>query len=106
MAISAPRTLAHLPVGQLHQVAALVDHLAAEDGVGIFDQPHHRHQLTLLPEPDSPTMPSTSPRSTVNETPSTAAHEPRLGAERDAEVAHVEQRLVAHAIRTRGSSQA
>src|SRR5262245_3838697 len=28
--------------------------------------------VTLLPEPDSPTMPSTSPSSTVSETPSTA----------------------------------
>ena len=29
-------------------------------------------QVTLLPEPDSPTMPSVLPSSTVNETPSTA----------------------------------
>ena len=28
--------------------------------------------VTLLPEPDSPTMPSTSPLVTANETPSTA----------------------------------
>jgi len=31
---------------------------------------------TLLPEPDSPTMPSVSPRSRVNETPSTALTNP------------------------------
>ncbi len=32
--------------------------------------------VTLLPEPDSPTMPSTSPGSSVNETPSTALTTP------------------------------
>src|ERR1700750_2812155 len=32
--------------------------------------------VTLLPEPDSPTMPSTSPARTVNETPSTARISP------------------------------
>src|SRR5512139_2313976 len=31
---------------------------------------------TLLPEPDSPTMPSTSPSSTLNDTPSTARSRP------------------------------
>src|SRR6478672_68000 len=33
-------------------------------------------QVTLLPEPDSPTMPSVCPLSTVNETPSTARTTP------------------------------
>ena len=33
-------------------------------------------QVTLLPEPDSPTMPSVWPFSTVNETPSTAVTTP------------------------------
>ena len=32
--------------------------------------------VTLLPEPDSPTMPSTSPGATSNETPSTARTSP------------------------------
>ena len=32
--------------------------------------------VTLLPEPDSPTMPSTCPASSVNETPSTARTRP------------------------------
>jgi hypothetical protein len=32
--------------------------------------------VTLLPEPDSPTIPSTWPRSSVNETPSTALTTP------------------------------
>ena len=32
---------------------------------------------TVLPEPDSPTMPSDRPRSSVNETPSTARTRPR-----------------------------
>src|SRR5437867_6830024 len=34
------------------------------------------NMLTLFPEPDSPTMPSTSPWSTVNDTPSTALTTP------------------------------
>ena len=62
---------------------------------------------TLLPEPDSPTMPSTSSAPSANETPSTARTEPRVGAEGDAQVAHVEQRVAhAHASRIRGSSRA
>src|SRR5215210_7779599 len=32
--------------------------------------------VTLFPEPDSPTMPSTSPGETLNETPSTALTRP------------------------------
>ncbi len=32
--------------------------------------------VTLLPEPDSPTMPSVSPSETVNDTPSTARTTP------------------------------
>ena len=43
--------------------------------------------VTDLPEPDSPTMPSTLPRSTANETPSTAPTTPSSVAKRRAEVA-------------------
>ena len=32
--------------------------------------------VTLLPEPDSPTIPSVSPRAELNETPSTAGTMP------------------------------
>src|SRR5438552_12884136 len=35
-------------------------------------KPSSDRPVTVLPEPDSPTMPSTSPRPTSNETPSTA----------------------------------
>src|SRR5882757_3678631 len=35
-------------------------------------RPRIESPVTVLPEPDSPTMPSTSPRATSNDTPSTA----------------------------------
>ena len=41
---------------------------------------------TLLPEPDSPTIPSVRPGSTASETPSTACTSAVLGVERDAQV--------------------
>ena len=59
---------------------------------------------TVLPEPDSPTIPTTSPASSDERQPVDRAHDAVLGAERDAEVAHLEQRR--QACRTRGSSQA
>ena len=60
--------------------------------------------VTLLPEPDSPTMPSTSPGRERERDAVDGAHEAVLGAERDVQVAHLEQRL-AQATRTRGSSR-
>ena len=39
--------------------------------LGSFSPMIVRH-VTLLPEPDSPTIPRVSPRSSVNDTPSTA----------------------------------
>ena len=56
--------------------------------------------MTLLPQPDSPTMPSVSPGSTANETPSTAWTDAVLGVELDPQVFDLEQ---AHAYRTLGS---
>ena len=47
---------------------------------------------TLLPEPDSPTMPSERPASTENETPSTARTTPSSVLELDREVLDLEQR--------------
>ena len=61
--------------------------------------------VTLLPEPDSPTMPSTSPGATSNETPSTARTSPSSVRNETLQVAHLEQRRVTPT-RTRGSSQA
>ena len=64
--------------------------------------------VTLLPEPDSPTMPSTSSAPSASDTPSTARDVAAVGEERHAQVAHVEQRF-AHAVtgsRMRGSSRA
>ena len=57
---------------------------------------------TLLPHPDSPTIPSVSPRSTANETPSTALTTPSSVVEVDLEVLDLEQRR-AHWYRTLGS---
>ncbi len=62
--------------------------------------------VTLLPEPDSPTMPSVSPRRSVKERPETALHDAVLGRELDREVADVEEQLAAHEYRTRGSRKA
>ena len=47
--------------------------------------------VTLLPEPDSPTMPSTSPSSSVRLTPSTACSTPDCGRELDVEVFDLEE---------------
>ncbi len=48
--------------------------------------------VTLLPEPDSPTMPSTSPGLERERDAVDRAHDAVLGAERDAQVAYLEQR--------------
>ena len=47
--------------------------------------------VTLLPQPDSPTMPSVWLRSTVNETPSTARTIPSSVLEAGAKIANLEQ---------------
>ena len=62
--------------------------------------------VTLLPEPDSPTMPSTSPRLTVNETPSTACTVPSWVRNETFRSRTSSSGGLAHAGRTRGSSQA
>ena len=49
-------------------------------------------QVTLFPEPDSPTMPSVSPRSRVNETPSTALTTPSSVWKLVSQVLDLEQR--------------
>ena len=60
---------------------------------------------TLLPEPDSPTIPSVSPRSTSKETPSTALTTPSSVVEVDLQVLDLEQARswLAHWYRTLGS---
>ena len=52
--------------------------------------------VTLLPEPDSPTMPSVSPRRSVNERPETALTMPSCVGNSHREVADVEEQLAAH----------
>ena len=59
--------------------------------------------VTLLPEPDSPTMPSTLPRSSLNETPSTALHDAVLRREVDVQVVDFEKRFCHYVGRMRGS---
>ena len=56
--------------------------------------------VTLLPQPDSPTIPSVSPGSTANETPSTACTTPSSVSKLDPQVCDLEQ---AHWYRTLGS---
>ena len=64
--------------------------------VGARVRPMTVRLVTLLPEPDSPTMPSVSPRSTANETPSTALTTPSSVSKWTVEVLDLEQRLGAH----------
>ena len=47
-----------------------------DDVAGGRQQAHDREDVTLLPQPDSPTSPSVSPGSISNETPRTAGTEP------------------------------
>ena len=49
---------------------------------------------TVLPDPDSPTTPSASPRLSVSDTPSTARDEAALGEEVGLEVVEDEERAV------------
>ena len=58
--------------------------------------------VTLLPHPDSPTMPRVLPGSTANETPSTARPRAVVGVELDAQVLDLEEGA-AIGKRTRGS---
>ena len=60
--------------------------------------------MTLLPQPDSPTIPSVWLRSTVNETPSTAWTMPSSVLKLRAQVADLEERHQLSLIR--GSNQA
>ena len=67
--------------------------------------------VTLLPEPDSPTTPSVSPRRSVNERSETACTTPSRVRKRTVEVADVEERSgrvdgARHAYLTRGSRKA
>ena len=62
--------------------------------------------VTLLPEPDSPTMPTTSPFATEKLTPSTARTRPSSVRNETLRSLDLEQRLRHQASRIRGSSQA
>ena len=62
--------------------------------------------VTLLPEPDSPTIPSTSPFASVKQTPSTALTRPSSVRKETLRSRDLEQRFRHQASRIRGSSQA
>ena len=59
---------------------------------GWSTRPMTDRNVTLLPEPDSPTRPSTSPFCTVRSTPSTALTTPSA-VKNHAQAAHLQQRL-------------
>ena len=57
----------------------------------VGQQPQERQRVTLLPQPDSPTMPSTSPAPSVEREPSTACDGAVVGLEPHREVRDLEQ---------------
>ena len=61
-------------------------------GPGSRSAPSPRASTTLLPEPDSPTMPTTSPASSVEVEPIHGAEHAARGRELDGQVADFEQR--------------
>ena len=60
-----------------------------------FSRPMIARFETLLPEPDSPTIPSVSPRWSVNETSLTACTTPSIVGKRTVRFTNVEERLAA-----------
>ena len=76
IAISLPRTWLEILVGGGGEVGPLVHDPTADFGVRAAGEPEDREVATLLPHPDSPTIPRVSPRSTPNDTPSTACTTP------------------------------
>ena len=66
-------------------------------------RPRIVRQVTLLPQPDSPTIASVLPFSTENDTPSTAPHDPIVRAELRLQIADIEK---SHAVSLPGSRQA
>ena len=83
----------HLVLAQLHQVAALVEHLALDPHIGIVDQAQHGHHRDALPRPrlahDAEHLALVDgERNAVH-----GANHPVLRAERDLEIPDLEQRL-------------
>ena len=71
MAISLPRTLRTLVLGQREQVAPF-HRISPSMTPSVGSSPRMLMAVTDLPEPDSPTTANTSPRSMSKDTPSTA----------------------------------
>ena len=89
IAIARAPQLAQLPVGAADQLLAVEADRAGADDLGAGSRPMIERLSTVLPDPDSPTMPTASPRSTVSDTPSTARTSPG-GAEVRDEVGDLE----------------
>ena len=103
----APRT-SRISSWEREQVAALVEHPPEKVTFRSRLRPMTDMGVTVLPEPDSPTTPSTSPARDRERDPVDGADEALLGAERHLEIVDVEQLLLRddQASLTRGSSQA
>ena len=101
---------AHLPhrvAGKRHQVAALVEDLALVHDVRVGDQPHHRHHRHALSRPRLADDPDDLALRNRERDPVDGVHDPVFRAERDLQVADLEQRLGhGYVGRTRGSSHA
>ena len=76
IAICVPADVAHLVGREREQVAPVEDDPAGDVRALRAREPDNVSAATLLPEPDSPTMPIDPPGSTVNEIPSTACTTP------------------------------
>ena len=85
--------LAHRVLAELHQVAALVDHLALEHRVRVDDQPHDRHHRDALA---GARLADDAQHLALRDREADAvdrADDAVLGAERDLEILDLEQRL-------------
>ena len=84
IAISPPRTARISLAGELHQVAAAVEHLPLDDRVRIADQPHHGHHRDGLAGARLADDADDLAERDREREPVDGAHEPVLGPERDA----------------------
>ena len=92
IAMSRAADRAQLLAGDGEQVAALEQDLAGVMRARLAIRPHDDSAVTLLPEPDSPTMPSASPATTrTRRRRRRARSRPRCGT--SVQIAHFEERL-------------
>ena len=101
-AISAPRTRRSSSGAHREQVAPVEDRAARRSRAPCVS-PTIVCVATLLPEPDSPTIPSVRPLATPNERPRTAWTTPSAVAKRDGQILDLEQRACRQATSLRES---